>query len=170
MIGRIKTLIEEEEPALYFHQDSRNRYKFDESCLPSGGVYGLRKRRNDDEDRTKRVTASKLTPIKTSSEFERHLRSVSEITYIRGGRRNTTRKIRSFSLELCIVLIKKRVVTPLPTPSITCESSGYTQVTSVTSISATVEEDATATTKKKRKTPPTHFSFPAVTKGRFWGS
>ena len=83
---RIKTLVEEEESALYFHQDSRNRYKFDESCLPSGGVYGLRKRRNDDEDRTKRVTASKLTPIKTSSEFERHLRSVSEITYIRGGR------------------------------------------------------------------------------------
>ena len=132
---KIKSLVEDQKSGLYFHQDAKNKYVFDESGLPHGGIYGLRNRRKDDEDKSKKVTASKLVPIETGVEFEKHLRAVSEINYMRRGRRNTIKKIRNFSVELCIVLVREKVKkTPPPTSSIIVSGgSGYTQTTSLSS-------------------------------------
>ena len=58
--------MEHDKHGLYFHQDAKNCYKFDESGLPNAGIYGLRQRRKEDDDRSKKVTASKLMPIQTS--------------------------------------------------------------------------------------------------------
>ena len=42
MKERIKNLVEDERAALYFHQDDKNVYRFSESSLPNGAIYGLR--------------------------------------------------------------------------------------------------------------------------------
>ena len=50
MKERIKRLVENENAALYFHQDDKNIYRFSESSLPNGAIYGLRERRKDGKD------------------------------------------------------------------------------------------------------------------------
>ena len=158
---RLKRLVESENCGLYFHQDASHTYRFDESGLQHGGVYGLRQRRKEDEDKTRKVTASKLVPLQTPKEFEKHLREVSEVTYMRRGRRNTLRKIRSYTVELCIVLIREKVDKSLPAPAIECNNSGYTQTTSITSEHSSKDSPTIVSKKKKRKEPPQHFTFPA---------
>ena len=39
---QICILLEEKENGLYLHKDSANKYEFDESSLPNGGIYGLK--------------------------------------------------------------------------------------------------------------------------------
>ena len=158
---RIKGLVESANGGLYFHQDEANTYRFDESGLPHGGVYGLRQRRKEDEDKTRKVTASKLVPLQTSKEFEKHLREVSDITYMRRGRRNTLRKIRSYTVEVCIVLIREKVDKSLPAPAIECNDSGYTQTSIITSEQSSSDSPTIVSKKRKRKDPPKHFTFPA---------
>ena len=102
MKEKIKSLVEDQKSGLYFHQDAKNKYKFDESGIPHGGIYGLRNRIKDDEDKIKKVTASKLVPIETGVEFKKHLRAVSEINYMRRGWRNTIKKFGTFQWSFAL--------------------------------------------------------------------
>ena len=81
---RICILVEEKEYGLYFHKDSANKYEFDESSLPNGGIYGLKQMR-EIEDGNKKITEKGLTPIKTQTDFEKNVRSSAIKLYKRRG-------------------------------------------------------------------------------------
>ena len=62
---RIKTLVEDTDCGLYFHNDPAHKYTFNESSLPNDGIYGMKVKRKDDSDQNTKLTASKLSPIQT---------------------------------------------------------------------------------------------------------
>ena len=101
-------LVANEEFGMFFHKDKSHMYRFDESSLQKSAVYGMKDmRKNGDGD--KKLTASKLEPLQSSSRFQQHLQDVSEVVYQRRGRGNRLMKVVAYKLELCIVLVKEKV-------------------------------------------------------------
>ena len=88
---------------LFFHQDKEHIYKFDESSLASGGLYGLLRKRKGDLN--KKITRSKLVPLQTVVNFRDHVRRIGDIVYQRRGRSNRVKKINHYVVELCIIAL-----------------------------------------------------------------
>ena len=143
---RLAEIVKDKNNKLWFQKDEGHTYTFDEPSLPNGGIYGLKERCSKDSDLTAKLTASKLVPVKSPNDFERNVILSAAVKYRRGGRRKV-RKPDEYTLELCVVLIRERVVKiaeaksagSAPATSIVCNSGAST----------------------KRKSPPPPFTFPA---------
>ena len=104
---RITEIVENVDNGFYFHKDENYIYRFDESALPNGGIYGLKERRATVGDISK-LTASKLLPIKSAHDFEKNVTSTAMVEYKLGRSSRRIRKVYKYTIELCIVLIKER--------------------------------------------------------------
>ena len=60
---KIVDIVNNKEHCLFFHNDDRHIYTFDESQLQSGGLYARTETMMVGEDRNRKVTASKLSAI-----------------------------------------------------------------------------------------------------------
>ena len=69
--ARLVKIEENIDNVIYFHKGSLHVYRFDESALPNRGIYGLKERRKDNSNSPFKVTAIKLVPIKSTSDFEK---------------------------------------------------------------------------------------------------
>ena len=109
---------------LFFHKDSSYAYRFDETTLPNGAIYGMKAKRAGDTDRATKLTARNLTAIQSAADFEKHVHEVGEVVKKRRGRRMTP--VELYTVELCVVLIREKVrkVSPPPASSIVCQSVG----------------------------------------------
>jgi len=150
--SRLFEIVEESEHQLFFHKDNAHRYKFDESALQKGAVYGMKDRRKKDgSEANRKLTARNLVAIESASEFQKHLENVSEVAYQRRGRNNRLKKVDSYRVDLCVVLIREKEKKAAPATTIVCNSNGA---------------DGTIATSgsgggTKRKGAPLPFSFPA---------
>ena len=152
--AKLGTIVEDPECELYFHKDSVHRYRLDESALPNGAVYGMKDRRKSGSEASTKLTASKLIPIQSASEFQKHLEDVSDVVYEKGGRRNRLQKVVAYKVELCVVLVREKE--KKPTRSIVCSSSGAD-----TTVVASISGSGGGLSGMKRKMPPPPFTFPA---------
>ena len=69
---KLTALVDNGDNGLFFHKDNLHIYRFNESALPGGGIYGLKEKRALAGDISK-LTASKLVPIQSPLEFERNV-------------------------------------------------------------------------------------------------
>ena len=145
---RIDMIVASTDSGLYFQTDEINTYRFDESVLPNGGIYGLKEKRALEGD-TSKLTASKLIPIQSALEFERYVELKGKVQYRLAGRSSRKcRKPSEYTIELCIVLIKEKVKKPnAPASAIICATEGGT---------------FTSSSGGKRKSIPPPFSFKAT--------
>ena len=157
---RLAEIVEDKENGFWFQKDDGHAYCFDESALPNGGIYGLKDRRAEDGDPMAKLTASKLVPIKCPRDFEKNITLAAAVKYRLGGNRRKVRKPEEYTLELCVVLIRERVVrkpkaAAAPATSITCNSVTDGLLT------ASLAGAGSTLTGSKRKAPPLPFTFQA---------
>jgi hypothetical protein len=101
----------------FFHCDRRFTYNFKEESLQHGAIYGRKNKKADDEEEGSKITAAKLIPIRSPSQFKDHIKNIAEVIYKnhahRRGRPSTKSKrkkeIDYYKIELCVILIKERV-------------------------------------------------------------
>ena len=161
---RLAEIVEDKGNGFWFQKDDGHVYRFDESALPNGGIFGLKDRRAEDSDPMAKLTASKLVPIMSARDFERNITLAAAVKYRLGGNRRKVRKPEEYTVELCIVLIRERVVVVrktkpkaavAPATSITCNSTtDGTIAPSLTGAGSTLSGS-------KRKVPPPPFTFQA---------
>ena len=150
--SRLFEIVEEPEHQLFFHKDNAHRYRFDESALQKGAVYGMKDRRKKDgSEANRKLTSRNLVAIELASEFQKHLENVSEVAYQRQGRNNRLKKVDSYRVDLYVVLIQEKEKKAAPATMIVCNSDGA---------------DGTIATSDsgggtKRKGAPLPFSFAA---------
>ena len=153
---RISEIVNNSDNGLYFHKDEDHIYRFDETALPNGGIYGLKDRRASPGDMS-RITASKLVPIKSASDFERNCDTSGQIEYRLSGRSGRKmRKPSEYTIELCIVLIKERVkrTVSAPASAIVCPAEGE--------LSLSLNSSSGRSSGTKRKSAPPPFTFKAT--------
>ena len=123
LIHRITEIVKNKENGFWFRKDSNHRYHFGEFALPNGGINGLKDRRTKDSDLTSKLTASKLVPIKSPSDFERNVTFLAEVKYWLGSR-SKVREPENYTMVLSVVLVKEnfKKASPPPTSSIVCQS------------------------------------------------
>ena len=86
---KLHEVVEDNDHQLLFHKDSLHRYRFDESVLQSGALYGMAVRRKGVEGEVrKKVTVSKLVPILSPVDFKKYVEDVAESIFQRRGRHN----------------------------------------------------------------------------------
>ena len=152
---KLKGVVDNHDHQLFFQKENLHRYRFDESVLQSGAVYGMTARRKVGEGEVrKKITASKLVPIISQVDFKKHVEDIAEVVYQRRGRHNLLQKVDSYKVELCIVLIKEKQIKAVPTRVVVCSSSQGGADTTTTATTTT-------TTGRKRKIVPSTFVFPA---------
>lgn len=115
LVENLQLIVEDPNSDLFFQRDSKNLYSFDQASLQNGAVYARKSKK--DPNQTK-ATTSKLQPIQTSEMFKQHVFEVSECVLKEqsfAARRSRSKKkkntqISHFDVELCIVLIKTKIV------------------------------------------------------------
>ena len=164
---------------LFFHHDEKHIHSFDESPFQFGAIYARREKKEEGEKAGKKITASRLTPIQTATQFEEHIKDVGEIVYQRqtkkrGRNKKATKKIDHYVLELCVIVLKKKKpALPKPTKeATTCVPPTTTIMTSTLSLTdeSTINDDVeaseslvdhTTTQQTKKRKAPDAFKFKA---------
>ena len=65
----LENIVSNPDNDLYFHKDAEYCYAFDDDAFPDGAIFGLKERRKIQNKNT-RMTAAKLTPLKSESDFK----------------------------------------------------------------------------------------------------
>lgn len=127
---RLDDIISNIENEMYFHKDSHHVYCFDESLLQNGAIYGRKERRANCSVTSTKFTVSVMISIKSTAEFEKHMSDVAEVKRKRQGRNNQLSQVDSYTVELCVVLIKEksRENVSVPTTLIMCDNAGVTSI------------------------------------------
>ena len=99
----------------------------------------------------KNVSSSKRVPIQSTTESQNHVEDVAEVAYQRRGGHNLMKKVDSYKVELCVVLIEEKEPNVISTIVTECSDVQNIRVTTPTSNG----------TSRKRKTAPFPFIFPA---------
>ena len=156
---------------MFFHNDPKNLYSFDESSLRRGAIYGRKEKRDEDETEGEKITAARLKPIQSQSQFEKHVKEISEEIYRRpsstrrkknktNDKRNENRPIDYYKLDLCVVMIKERVPSPPkkhrsssapPVRTITTNLSNSLASSNVDETTETTPTISTESTRKRKK-------------------
>ena len=147
----IEDVIQDPTYGLFFHHDDKHTHSFDERAFQFGAIYGCREMKEEGEKAGKKITASRLTPIQSPTQFEEHVKEVAEVVYRRqtkkrGTNKKATKKIDHYVLELCVIVFKKKKPTPpKPTKVVsTCPPPTTTITTSTLSLTdeSTINDDA----------------------------
>ena len=116
----IDDLVEDDAHDLFFHKDPRHKFSFNGSVLQNGAIYGRRERTDDDDGR---ATARHLVPIQSDSNFKDNVdnsgieqykkRTISRKGRVSKASSKTKQKVLDYVLlELCIVLVKEKLIAP----------------------------------------------------------
>ena len=91
--SRLFEIVEESEHQLFFYKDNAHRYRFGESALQKGTLYGMKDgRKKDGSEANRKLTSRNLVAIELASEFQKHLENVSEVAYQQRGRNNRLKR------------------------------------------------------------------------------
>ena len=63
---------------LFFHHDDKHNHSFDENLFQFGAIYGCREMKEEGEKAGKKISASCLNPILTSTQFKECITEVAK--------------------------------------------------------------------------------------------
>ena len=154
----LEEVVEDRSHDFYFHHDPKHKYSFDERPFQSGAIYGRKQKRKEGENEGSKVTAGRLAPIKSTSQFEEHVKKVATVVEKRKAssskksKRTNKPRIDHYLLELCVVVLKEKItktsIPSVPDTLLACSSSVFSNIDE-DNITPTVSSEEPPTKKKK---------------------
>ena len=154
----LEEVVEDRSHDFYFHHDPKHKYSFDERPFQSGAIYGRKQKRKEGENEGSKVTAGRLAPIKSTSQFEEHVKKVATVVEKRKAssskksKRTNKPRIDHYLLELCVVILKEKItktsIPSVPNTLLACSSSIFSNIDE-DNITPTVSSEEPPTKKKK---------------------
>ena len=118
----LSDVVEDRSFNLFFHHDSKHTYRFEEQRFENGAIFGRKQKKCKEEEAGMKVTAGRLLPIQSPTQFQQHVKDIAEVVH-KPSSSSTTRSKRSkksskskenkivdyYIVELCVIILQEKI-------------------------------------------------------------